>query len=276
MWPVGRLTNHSSAVPWSVLTNILQYTASDPPDSIICVWNVVRWASGSSTPVKTALTGTTLAGIGVSVIAWRRRRDLFSNRTPSLLLKSLTQLFSHFAKLIIPGPRGDQVLMHPRLFYARGFHSCLQRTHNLHHLRHGHGAGAFSSNGRNWTWTVASHFSHETWRITECNEQLFLQRRSIQRSIGENCAKLRKKTQEHRKLSTETCDSTRNHRFFHEKPNKPKNSNLSEQNSRNQQKTSPHRTKPRTNGGKRETTEQNLDDQRTVVVPPNKIKITLQ
>ena len=64
-----------------------------------------------------------------------------------------------------------------------------------------------------------------------------------------------------------TANLHRNQRFFHEKPNKPKNSNLTEQNSRNQQKTSPHRTKPQTNSGKREITEQNLDDQRTVVAP---------
>ena len=69
------------------------------------------------------------------------------------------------------------------------------------------------------------------------------------------------------KTSTGTCNSTRNHRFLHEKPNRPKNSNLTEQNSRNQQKTSPHRTKPQTNGGKRENTEQKLDEQRTTVAP---------
>ena len=47
-----RLTNHSNAAPDSVLISILQYTTSDPPVSIIWVWNAVRWASGSSTPVK--------------------------------------------------------------------------------------------------------------------------------------------------------------------------------------------------------------------------------
>ena len=119
---------------------------------------------------------------------WRQERHRtpshFSNTTPLLLLKSLTQLLSHLAKLIIPGARGGQVLRHSRLFYARGFHSCLQRTHHLCHLRHGHGGGAFSSDGRNWTWTIASHFSHETQRITECSERHLLQLRSTQRSIG--------------------------------------------------------------------------------------------
>ena len=69
------------------------------------------------------------------------------------------------------------------------------------------------------------------------------------------------------KTSTETYDSTRNHRFFHEKLNEPKNSNLTEQNSRKQQETSLHRTKTPTNGGKREITEQLSDKQRTVVAP---------
>ena len=69
------------------------------------------------------------------------------------------------------------------------------------------------------------------------------------------------------KLSTETRNSTKNQRFFHEKPNEPKNSDLTEQISRKRQKTSPHRTKTQTNGGKREITEQNLDEQRTMVAP---------
>jgi len=71
------------------------------------------------------------------------------------------------------------------------------------------------------------------------------------------------------KTSTETCNSTRNHRFFHGKPNEPKNSNFTDQISRKQQKTSLHRTKPQTNGGKRENTEQELDEQRTTVAPPH-------
>ena len=52
MCPSGRLKNHSNAVADSVLISILQYTASDPLVSIIWVWNAVRWASRSSTPVK--------------------------------------------------------------------------------------------------------------------------------------------------------------------------------------------------------------------------------
>jgi len=47
----------------------------------------------------------------------------------------------------------------------------------------------------------------------------------------------------------------------------PKNSNLTERISRKQQKASPHRTKIQTNGGKREITEQILDEQRTMVAP---------
>jgi len=42
---------------------------------------------------------------------------------------------------------------------------------------------------------------------------------------------------------------------------------FTEQISRNQQKTSLHRTKTQTNGGKCEITEQNLDEQRTMVAP---------
>ena len=52
MCPLGRLTNHSNAALVNVLMSILQYPASDPSVSIIWVWNTVRWASGSSTPVK--------------------------------------------------------------------------------------------------------------------------------------------------------------------------------------------------------------------------------
>ena len=65
----------------------------------------------------------------------------------------------------------------------------------------------------------------------------------------------------------ETCNSTKNHRFSHEKPNEPKNSNFTEQISRKQQKTSLHRTKIQTNGGKREITEQISNEQRTMVAP---------
>ena len=67
--PSGRLTNQSSAVPVSVLINILQCIASEPPVSIICVWKVVRWPFGSSTPVKVALGPTNVAGITASMIA---------------------------------------------------------------------------------------------------------------------------------------------------------------------------------------------------------------
>jgi len=67
--------------------------------------------------------------------------------------------------------------------------------------------------------------------------------------------------------NTENRDFTKNQHFFHENPNEPKNSDLTEQISRKQQKTSPHRTKIQTNGGKREITEQNLDEQRAMVAP---------
>jgi len=54
---------------------------------------------------------------------------------------------------------------------------------------------------------------------------------AINRSELRETAKETSRTQ---RTSTETCNSTKNQRFFHEKPNKPKNSNLTEQNSRNQ------------------------------------------
>ena len=52
MCPSGRLTNHSNVAPDNVLMSILQYTTSDPPMSIIWVWNVVRWASRLVIPFK--------------------------------------------------------------------------------------------------------------------------------------------------------------------------------------------------------------------------------
>ena len=52
-----------------MLINSLQRTASEPPTNIICVWKAVRWAYGSSTPVKVALGPTNVAGITTSMIA---------------------------------------------------------------------------------------------------------------------------------------------------------------------------------------------------------------
>ena len=69
MCPSGRLANHSSAAPDSVLISILQYTTSDPPVSVIWVWNVVRWASGSSTPVKETLGPRDVVGKAAFMIA---------------------------------------------------------------------------------------------------------------------------------------------------------------------------------------------------------------
>jgi len=62
-WPSRRLMNQSIAVPTRVLMNNLHLTVSEPPTSIICVWKVVRWASGSSVPVKVTLGPTNVAGI---------------------------------------------------------------------------------------------------------------------------------------------------------------------------------------------------------------------
>ena len=110
-------------------------------------------------------------------------------------------------------------------------------------------------------------FLMKTWKITECNEQHFLQRRSIQRSIGQNFTKLRKKPQEHSEPSQKPATPPETTASPSKNQNEPKNSDLTEQISRRQQKTSPHRTKIQTNGGKREITEQNLDEQRTMVAP---------
>ena len=69
------------------------------------------------------------------------------------------------------------------------------------------------------------------------------------------------------KTSTETCNFTINQRFFHENRTNRKTQIFTEQISRKEQKTSPHRTKIRTNGGKREITEQISNEQRTMVAP---------
>jgi len=60
------------------------------------------------------------------------------------------------------------------------------------------------------------------------------------------------------------------------KSKRAKNSNLTERNSRNQRKTSPHRTKTQTVGGKRVITEQNLDEQRTMVAPAHNLTETAE
>ena len=70
--------NHSNAALANVLISNLQYTASDPPVSIIWVWNAVRWAFGSSTPVKETFGPRDVVGNAVSMIACENgmRRDL--------------------------------------------------------------------------------------------------------------------------------------------------------------------------------------------------------
>ena len=55
--------NQSMAIPVKVLIKILHLTASEPPTSIICVWNAVRCASGSSIPVKVTLGPVKVLGI---------------------------------------------------------------------------------------------------------------------------------------------------------------------------------------------------------------------
>ena len=91
------------------------------------------------------------------------------------------------------------------------------------------------------------------------------QPRSIQRSVGENCAKLRKRTQEHRKPSKKTTTSpkssprtTKRAKELRTPPNKLR---------ANSSKTSPHRSKTQTNGIKRELTERNSSKQRAMVTP---------
>ena len=65
----GRRMNHSSVAPDSVLISILQYTTSNPPVSIIWVWNAVRWAFGSSTPVKETFEPRDIVGKAAFMIA---------------------------------------------------------------------------------------------------------------------------------------------------------------------------------------------------------------
>ena len=60
--------NQSMAIPVKVLMKSLHLTASEPPTSIICVWNVVRCASGSSIPVNVTLGPVNVLGITVSRI----------------------------------------------------------------------------------------------------------------------------------------------------------------------------------------------------------------
>jgi len=69
-WPSGRLMNQSIVVPAKVLMNSLHRTASEPPTSIICVWKAVRWASGSSVPVKVTLGPMSVTGIVASTISY--------------------------------------------------------------------------------------------------------------------------------------------------------------------------------------------------------------
>jgi len=68
-WPSGRLMNQSIVVPTRVLMNSLHLTALEPPTSIIYVWKAVRWASGSSVPVKVTLGPISMAGITTSMIS---------------------------------------------------------------------------------------------------------------------------------------------------------------------------------------------------------------
>ena len=61
--------NQSRAIPVKVLIKSLHFTASEPPTNIICVWNAVRCASGSSIPVKLTLGLVNVLEITVSKIA---------------------------------------------------------------------------------------------------------------------------------------------------------------------------------------------------------------
>ena len=58
------------AIPVKVLMKSLHLTASEPPTSIICMWNAVRCASGSSIPVKVTLGPVNVLGIVVYRIAY--------------------------------------------------------------------------------------------------------------------------------------------------------------------------------------------------------------
>jgi len=66
---VGKANDHSNVALDSVLISILQYTASDPPVSIIWVWNAVRWAIGSYTPVKETFGPKVILGNAAFMIA---------------------------------------------------------------------------------------------------------------------------------------------------------------------------------------------------------------
>ena len=68
IWPSERLMNQSMAMPVKVLMKSLHLTASEQPTSIICVWNAVRCASGSSIPVKVTLGPTNVLGFTASRI----------------------------------------------------------------------------------------------------------------------------------------------------------------------------------------------------------------
>ena len=61
--------NQSIAIPVSVLMKSLHLAASEPPTSNIYVWNAVRCASGSSSPVKVTLGPVNGLGIVFSRIA---------------------------------------------------------------------------------------------------------------------------------------------------------------------------------------------------------------
>ena len=69
IWPSRRLMNQSMAIPDKVLMKSLHLTASKLPTSTICVWNVVRCASGSSIPVKVTLGPANVLGINASRIS---------------------------------------------------------------------------------------------------------------------------------------------------------------------------------------------------------------
>ena len=69
MWPSGRPTNDYSIVPVNVPMNNLQCMASIPPRMIIRALNAMRWASGSSVPIKKILGIMKLVGTMTSMIA---------------------------------------------------------------------------------------------------------------------------------------------------------------------------------------------------------------
>ena len=109
-------------------------------------------------------------------------------------------------------------------------------------------------------------FLMKSWRITESDEQHLLQRRLIQQSTGQkfaetsknlkNTANLHRDSQLHQKPTLLPQESKRATELISHRLKLAPTA-----------KTSPPRIKTRTNGGKRETTEQNLDEQRTMVAP---------